>query len=208
MFSILVTNPKGGSGKTTIATHLAGAFATAGRRCLLADVDRQGSSLNWLKRRPGSAAPIEALDWRKGLRRAPKGKGMLIIDAPAAIRSKATDELVGQADAIVVPVLPSAFDQESTAAFLDRLDELKPIRKNKKPVALVRNRVRRNSRAAARLDLFMVGIDRRDAGRLSDRAVYPEVAGRGLTIFDLTGARIAELHQDWLPLLRFLDEAA
>jgi cellulose biosynthesis protein BcsQ len=66
MITVLVANSKGGCGKTTIATHLAAAFAGAGLRAALADADRQGSSLGWLRARPDGAAPIQALDWRDG----------------------------------------------------------------------------------------------------------------------------------------------
>ncbi len=206
MFSILVTNPKGGSGKTTVATNLAAAIAAAGQRSWLADVDRQRSSLNWLKRRPAAAPAIKGLDWVKDLGRPPAKQGVLVIDAPAAIRSRKTDALVAIADVVVVPVLPSVFDQDTTTAFLKRLDELKPIRRNKKTVAVLRNRVRRNSRAAARLDLFMIGTGRQDLGMLPDRALYPELAARGLGIFDLVTKQGVALQQDWQPLLRFVDQ--
>lgn len=207
VLSVLVSNPKGGSGKTTVATNLAAAFAAAGRRTTLADVDRQRSSLRWLDRRPASAPPIQGLDWVRDQDKAPKQADVLIIDAPAAIRSKKTDNLVARADLVVVPVLPSSFDQDTTSRFLKRLDELKPIRKNRKPVVIVGNRVRRNSRAAARLDIFLFGLGGRDLGWLPDRAAYSELAGQGLSIFDLTSKRGEDLRQDWQSLLRFIQAA-
>ena len=60
MRSILVVNPKGGSGKTTLATNLAGFFAAHGKRVVLADMDRQQSAANWLARRPDSVPHIKA----------------------------------------------------------------------------------------------------------------------------------------------------
>ena len=124
MISILVANTKGGCGKTTIATHLAAAFAGAGHRTALADADRQHSSLEWTRLRPGTAAPIAALDWVDDLASPARGTERLVIDGAAAMRKKHVFELVRLADVIIVPVLPSAFDQGSTAAFLDRLHEL------------------------------------------------------------------------------------
>ena len=110
-------------------------------------------------------------------------------------------------DVVVVPVQPSVFDQETTAAFLKRLDDLKPIRKDKKTIAVLRNRVRHNSRAAARLDLFMISAGRQDLGVLPDRALYPELAARGLGVFDLTTRQGVALQQDWQTLLRFINGA-
>lgn len=207
MFSILVTNPKGGCGKTTIATNLASAFATNGGRCWIADVDRQHSSLGWLARRPDTASAIKGMDWSKDLGKVPGKKGVLVIDAPAAIKDKKTESLVKRADVVVVPVLPSVFDQETTLAFLKQLDRLKPIRNNKKSVAVLRNRVRSRTRAAARLDFFMIGTGRQDLGILPDRARYPDLAMQGLGIFDLETKQARAMQEDWEPLLRFIDGA-
>ena len=205
MISVLVANSKGGCGKTTIATHLAAAFASGGLKTALADTDRQRSSLGWLKVRPETAAPIIGLDWVKAVGKPPKGTDRLVIDSPAALRGKETRDLVAQADVIVVPVLPSAFDQGSTAGFLERMQKLKSIRKNRKPLALVRNRIRAGSRAAARLDLFLMELGTRDVGWLTDRSLYNEVAWNGLSVFDLNTKQAVAIQQDWIPIVRFVE---
>ncbi len=205
MITVLVANPKGGCGKTTIATHLAAAYTKGGLRTALADADRQGSSLGWLQARPATAAPVAALDWRDGPGKPPKRVDRLIIDAPAAIKLKKTEALLRLADVIVVPVLPSGFDTPATADFLKQLETLKPIRKSKTAVAVVRNRVQAGSRMAAKLDRFMLGVGHTGVGRLRHRLVYPDVAGRGLSVFDLTGKQNAALCQDWAPLLRYIE---
>lgn len=204
MMIVLVANTKGGCGKTTVSTHLAAALACHGHRSALADADRQRSSLEWTRLRPGTAAPIAALDWSKGLTKPPKGLDRLVIDAPAAMTKKYAFELVGMADAIVVPLLPSVFDQGSTMAFLARLHELKAIRKNRKPVGVLRNRVRARTRATARLARFLDEIEHADLGALSDRAIYNDVAARGLSIFDLPGKRAEQLRADWAPVLGYV----
>ena len=204
MITILVANTKGGCGKTTVATHLAAALAAEGRRTALADADRQRSSLQWARLRPGTAAPIAALDWVDEPTTPPRGTERLVIDGAAAMRKKQVFELVRQADVIVVPILPSAFDQSSTAAFLDRLGELKAVRKSRKPVGILRNRVRPRTRAAARLLQFLHRVEHADLGALPDRAVYNEVAADGLSIFDLPGGRALSLRRDWDGLLRYL----
>jgi chromosome partitioning protein len=204
MIIVLVANTKGGCGKTIVSTHLAAAFAGAGQRTALADADRQRSSLEWTRLRPGTAPPIAGLDWSKNLARPPKGLDRLVIDAPAAMRKKDVFELVGMADLIVVPVLPSVFDQGSTMTFLARLNELKSIRKNRKPVGVLRNRVRPRTRATARLARFLTELEHADLGALRDRAIYNDVAAEGLSIFDLPGRRAAGLQQDWAPLLGYV----
>jgi chromosome partitioning protein len=208
MISILVANTKGGCGKTTIATHLASAFAGAGHRTALADADRQHSSLEWARLRPGTAAPVTALDWVEDVTTPARSTDRLVIDGAAAMKKKHVFELVRLADVIIVPVLPSAFDQGSTAAFLDQLKELKAIRKNRKPVGILRNRIRPRTRAAARLLRFLDDVEHEDLGGLPDRTVYNEVAADGLSIFDLPGSRAEALRQDWHPLLRYIDAAA
>lgn len=208
MLSILVANIKGGVGKTTVATHLASAFATAGLRTALADVDRQRSSLGWLERRPATAAGIAALDWTKSIGDMPKGLDRLVIDAPAALKSKDVETLVREADVVVLPLLPGAFDEHATARFLKTLDDLKPIRKNRKAVAIVGNRLRARTHAADRLDRFMETAGHRVVTRLRDSLAYPDAADAGLSLFDQKQKRIRDLQADWAPLLAFIEEVA
>ena len=152
MITVLITNSKGGCGKTTIATNLAAAFAAGGFKTALAEADPQRSCLTWLSQRPKSAAKIRGLDWVETAGAPPKNTLRLVIDSSASVDMKLAKDLVRMADVIVVPVLPSYFDQASTARYLAKLEELKPIRKNKRAVAVVRNRVRKRTRAAAQLD--------------------------------------------------------
>lgn len=207
MLSILVSNIKGGVGKTTIATHLAAAFAAEGHRTVLAEVDRQRSALGWLERRPKSAPPILGLDWTKAIGELPKGVDRLVIDAPAAMKQKDVEDLVREADVVVLPVLPGTFDEQATERFLRKLDELKTIRKNKTPVAVVGNRLRPRTKAAERLDLFLAGVGHTVVTRLRDSQMYTEAAAQGLSLFDAKGRRAAELKADWAPLLDYIRAA-
>ncbi|WP_119681219.1 ParA family protein [Indioceanicola profundi] len=207
MLTVLVSNIKGGVGKTTIATHIAAGLAVQGGGTVLADVDRQRSALGWLERRPDSAKPIQGLDWTKEIGEVPKGTDKLVIDAPAALKGKDVEALVRQADVVVLPVLPGAFDEAATERFLKKLDELKAIRKNKVPVAVVGNRLRPRTKAAERLDLFLSGVGHTVVTRLRDSQVYPDLAATGLTLFDLTSKRAQELKADWAPLLSYIGKS-
>lgn len=205
MLSVLVANPKGGCGKTTLATNLAAAFANGGLKTAIADVDKQKSSLTWLKMRPKSAPKISGLNWLKHERDNTKGLQRLVIDVGAGIGKSNVDTLLKAADLIVVPVLPSVFDERTTGTFLKKLDTLKPIRKGRKPVAIVGNRMRSNTRAAARLEKFLDDAGHPVITRMSDRSAYSEMACQGLSIFDRQKTYSDIIAADWVPLIRFIE---
>ncbi len=207
MLTVLVANTKGGCGKTTTATHLASAFAGARLTTALADCDRQRSSLRWLAARPERATHIRGLDWVKGPSKPPK-VDRLVVDAPAAMRFGGIEDLIKTADVVVVPMLPSVFDEQSTAQLLAKVEGLKPLRKGKKVMGLVANRMKPRTRAAARLEAFAADVDQEVVARIPDRAVYADVALEGLSVFDLNGLRGTMLRGDWLPVVRFCEGRA
>jgi chromosome partitioning protein len=204
MLSILIANSKGGCGKSTLTTNLSAALALAGHEVLLADADRQRSSLGWAARRPKSAPPIHTADWNKGIGAVPSSVTRLVIDGPAGLRKDNFDALVAEADLILMPVLPSSFDQEASTAFLAKLDGLKAIRKNRKGVAIVGNRMRERTKSAERLERFLSGLGHHVIARLRDSQAYGEAAAGGLSIFELKGQR-AVLREDWKPLIDYVE---
>lgn len=204
MITILIANSKGGCGKSTLSINLAAALALAGQDVMLADADRQKSSLAWSKRRPKTAKPITVADWTKGPGEVPKRITRLIIDGPAGLRKDGFETLVAEADLIVMPVLPSSFDQDASTAFLEKLDSLKSIRKNRKGVAIVGNRMRDRTRAAERLERFLAGLGHAVVARLRDSQAYGEAAAQGLSIFEIKGVR-TQLRDDWKPLIDYIE---
>lgn len=204
MLSVLVGNIKGGCGKTTIATHLASSFAAMGLKTAIADCDRQRSSLNWLKRRADSAPAIAGLDWSKDLGDPPKGLDRLIIDAPAAMHHKDVEDLIAIADAVVVPVLPGAFDQDATAHFLKKLSGVKAVRKNKRSVAIIGNRLRLGAKATDQLDVFFSSLGFPVVARLRDSQIYPTVAALGSSVLEAKDRRARDYAAEWAPLLELL----
>ncbi|MES2637999.1 MAG: ParA family protein [Myxococcota bacterium] len=205
MFLVSVVNSKGGCGKTTLSTHLAARYAGQGHRCVLGDLDRQQSAIEWVERRPPSLPMIEALALDIDAMALPFDEGRMVIDVPAGMKRKALEIVVRASDALVVPLLPSVFDERGTARFLDVLNELKPIRKGRRPVAIVANRVRTNSAAARQLNTFLEGLEIPTVARLSDAQHYVAAAGSGITFFDLPASRGKGPRAEWAPLLAFLD---
>jgi chromosome partitioning protein len=209
VLGILVANAKGGCGKTTIATQLAAALAGGGRFTVLADADRQRSSLGWLARRPSKAARIDGLDWSKETGVPVRRTERLVIDAAPAPRGKRIAELVKAADLVILPVLPSPFDETATHRFLDRLERVGAIAKGRKPLAVIGNRVRAGTRAAERLEKFFGDIGHPILARLRDSQFYSDAAVKGVSLFDMPrGKRARELCGDWQPLLDFVERAA
>ncbi len=208
MFIVAVVNPKGGCGKTTISSQLAARFAREGHRSVLGDLDRQQSALRWVARRPAHLPLIEAADLDPDAMVLPFGEGRMVIDCPAGLRRKHLEVVVRAADALVVPVLPSAFDEDAAARVHAALQEIKPVRKGRRPLALVANRVRPRSRAGRHLAEFCTGLGVQAVASLSDAQHYVTAAATGVTLFDLPAAREERLRAEWRPLLAFLDARA
>lgn len=206
MLSVLVGNIKGGCGKTTIATHIAAAFAAGGLVTAIGDCDHQRSSLGWLKRRDPHQPPILGLDWSKDVGQPPKGLDRLVIDAPAAMHHKDVTELIGISDIVVIPVLPGAFDEDATAHFLRKLSDIKAVRKNKRVVAVVGNRLRTGTKASERLDRFFKSLGFPVVARLRDSQLYPNAAASGSCVLEGKDRRSRDHAAEWAPLLAILEK--
>lgn len=200
MKSILISNPKGGSGKTTLATNLASYFASQGRQVVLADLDRQQSSMGWLNRRPAQAPTIHGHLARKQA----EEPDWMVIDSPAGLHGDKLTAAVKLAELVVVPVQPSTFDMMATSDFLRVLREEKAVRKEKIQVAMVGMRVDPRTRSAAELAEFLQDVEFPVLTYLRDTQLYVQCAKEGMSLFDLPPSRTIRDMEQWQPLLEWI----
>jgi chromosome partitioning protein len=202
---ILVANPKGGAGKSTLATNIAGYFARQGKAVMLGDVDVQHSSRHWLAQRPAHLPVIS--NWEldeKGVLRLPKGTTHAVIDTPAAIDQALLARLLRQADKIVIPVQPSPFDIGATTQFLATLKELAPAALRAGKAALVGMRVHERTRAADQLKAFVEASSIPAVALIRDTQNYVHLAAHGLTIWDVAPSRVEKDVAQFEPLMQWL----
>lgn len=206
MKTILVASSKGGVGKTTIATQLAAQAAIERLNTVLIDADPQGSATRWTERRADLDSAVLPIDgtragWR---RRIPEDTQRVIIDAPAGAMGGELQAFLDMADAVVVPVPPSALDIEATVPFLNALGKHPRIRKGELPVALVGNKLKpwTNASQQAMDVLKQWGVPL--VAELRDSQSYVLLTGLGRSLFDYHSAQVRQHQEDWTPLLRWL----
>ena len=208
----LVINPKGGSGKTTVATNLASYFAVNGMETAIMDYDLQGSTLNWLRVRPRQAPPIHganAAPQKTGLRtinmHVPTGTQQLIIDAPAGATGLILQEMLSRAHAIIIPVAPSAIDIHATASFIRDLLLTGKVRANNIRLAVVANRVRKANPVYQPLERFLNSLSLPLLARLSDSEAFLTAAETGLGVFEMDFAVSASERAQFLPIAEWVE---
>ena len=207
MAVIVVANPRGGVGKSTLSTNLAGLYASRGEWVALADLDRQQSSRSWLELRPQTLPAIEF--WATNsdrLAKPPKGLEHAIIDTPAGIHGKLLDAALELADKVIVPLQPSLFDILATQEFLERLAHEKAIKKGRIEIAIVGMRVDARTRSAEQLQRFVEGLNLPVLGFLRDTQNYVQLAAHGLTVWDVARSRVDKDLEQWKPLVAWLDQ--
>ena len=202
---VLVANPKGGVGKSTLATNIAGYLATRGHAVMLGDVDRQQSARLWLGLRPPAATPIATWEAQGegSVVRPPKGTTHAVLDSPAGLHGWRFKDVLAIADKVIVPLQPSIFDIYATREFLDRLKEQRNAAKTK--IGLVGMRVDARTLAADRLHEFVAGLGVPVIGELRDTQNYVQLAARGLTVFDIAPGRVARDLEQWQSICRWVE---
>ncbi|MCJ7799988.1 MAG: ParA family protein [Polaromonas sp.] len=201
---VVVANPKGGVGKSTLSTQIAGYFASQNRAVMLGDADRQQSSKLWLSLRPEQARSIRS--WELGndqIAKPPKGTTHVVLDTPAGLHGKRLKEILKRAHRVIVPLQPSVFDIFATQDFLNELAD--SAQAAKIDIGIVGMRVDERTRAAEQLHTFVEASGLPVLGYVRDTQNYVQLAARGLTVFDLPPERVARDLAQWAPICRWLD---
>lgn len=207
MQTILIANPKGGSGKTTLATNVAGFLAGKRQRVILADEDPQQSSAHWLARRPRLFPKIHAKPADKRARKDVDPQ-WLVVDSPAGLNGAELRTELRRADALIVPISPSVFDMAATARFLATIAQSKEVKEQGLPVAVVVMRVDPRTRSAAELEDFLAASPFPVVAHLRDTQTYIACARDGASVFDLPRSRGEQDWEQWRPLTRWIGKRA
>jgi chromosome partitioning protein len=212
MQRILVLNPKGGSGKTTVATNLASYYASQGDHPLLTDNDPQGSSTRWLKKRKPEQAfihGIAAFERNSRMTRAfqlriPPDAGHVVVDTPAAVMAQDMPEITKNADAIIVPVLPSDIDIHACSRCIADLLLIAKVRRDENRIGVIANRVKRNTLIYQSLMRFLETLRIPVIAVLRDSQNYVRAAEQGVGLHEMKRNLVAQDIEDWEPLLAWL----
>ena len=204
MTVIVVANPKGGVGKSTLATNVAGYLARRGHQVMLGDADIQQSASAWLGMRPADARPIQSWDASSSEHlRPPKGISHVVIDTPGGLHGKQIKEVLKRADKLLIPLQPSPFDMLATRAFVDDLQERR--RAAGLDIAVVGMRVDQRTLSSENLRDFCEGLGLPVLGYLRDTQNYVRLTMRGLTLFDVPPGQVAKDLEQWQLICDWLE---
>ncbi len=196
---IVVANPKGGVGKSTLSTNIAGCLAAAGYAVMLGDVDRQQSARQWLALRPAHLPVIRGWDVSpEEVVRPPKGTTHVVLDTPAGLTGKRLDALMKIADRMLIPLQPSLFDIQATHAFVQTLRSHR--RASDVQLGLVGMRIKENTRANDQLHNYLATLPVGVVAWLRDTQNYVQLAAHGLTLWDVAKSRVERDLEQWAPL--------
>lgn len=194
---IVVLNPKGGCGKTTLATNIACRMAADGPMPAIMDYDPQGSTMRWLENRPADKPAIYGVAaFRKNMQatrswqlRIPAESRELIIDSPAGLTQDDLREITRDACSILVPVMPSPIDIHAAAQCIADLLLIAKVDRRDRKLAVIANRTRSNTRSFARLMRFLDSLGIPVVGILRDSQNFVHAAELGLGVCELNRSR-------------------
>lgn len=211
---IVVLNPKGGSGKTTIATNLLGAYAAAGRSTALIDRDRQGSATRWLSQRAAALPAIHGIAayedppanvTRTFAMRVPPETERIVVDTPAALSRHELVDAVRNADKILVPILPSDIDIHAATRCIGDLLVHAKVPRGPRVLGVVANRVKRNTVMYQSLMRFLDTLGVPVVAVLRDVQIYVRAAESGMAVSELRASEAGPELRQWRSIMRWID---
>ncbi|WP_461480543.1 ParA family protein [Porticoccus sp.] len=193
MQRIVVINPKGGSGKTMLATNLASYFSAQGKITTLMDLDPQGSSVFWALKRPDQAPHVQLVDahncphnvTRSWAIQPPRNTEVLILDTPARPDLINLSPLLREATAILLPALLAEFDLHAVANTVQHLRRLLPSQEN---MALVANRAPQSTSASRRGTELDRELKLPVIASLRDSRTFLQAAADGMGVWEMKGS--------------------
>ena len=205
MRAVLVANPKGGAGKTTLATNLSGYFANQGKKTTLCDLDRQQSSLRWMAFRDPALPAITGYYGGNQISLSlPREADWVVVDAPAGLQGYKLSDYLRTVDKVLVPLVPSVFDMAATEDFLNAVrGEVRGVRAK---VGIVAMRVDPRTKAASMLEEFLKHFDIPIVAYLRNTQNYVNVAAAGATIFDPPKAKHRRDMEQWSSLVSWVEK--
>lgn len=192
---IIVLNPKGGCGKTTLATNVASYFAVRGQAPTILDCDRQGFSLRWLEKRPTERPPIHGmpayeLALSSAVTRVGDESRVIIADLPAAIPYELLHDYTHLADSVLIPITPSEIDVYSASRFIaELLLDVKVDRREMK-VAIVANRVRSRTKSYEMLLRYLTSLKIPMIATLRDTQNFVRSAASGIGVCEMAPSAV------------------
>ena len=197
---IVILNPKGGCGKSTLATNIAACYANRGPEPAVMDYDPQGSTMAWLCRRPAQSPVIHGIAaYKQSMQatrswqlRVPGETVNLIIDSPAGINHENLRNLTRDSSSILVPVLPSMMDTHAASRIIADLLLVAKINRNERKLAVVANRTRKNTKSFAKLMRFLDSLGIPIIAVLRDSQNFVHAAERGIGITEMQPSRVRE----------------
>ena len=195
-----------------MATNLASYFASQGDHPLLSDNDPQGSSTRWLKKRKPEQPFIHGIAaferntrmTRAWQMRVPPDAGHVVVDTPAAVMAQDMPEMTKNADAIIVPVLPSDIDIYACSRCIADLLLIAKVRRDENRIGVIANRVRRNTIIYQSLMRFLETLRIPVIATLRDSQNYVRAAELGVGLHEMKPHLVAQDLEDWEPLLAWL----
>ena len=210
LHKIVILNPKGGCGKTTLATNLASYFARRGPPPTLIDRDPGGYSMRWIDKRSAERPRIYGIadygdaQYEQPLRAWP-GSKELIVDLPAATHRDRLFHEIYDAGSVLIPVMPSEIDIYSAASFIADLLLLARFDRRNRNLAIVANRTRHYTRSYRMLMRFLRSLEIPIVAELRDSQNYVHAAASGIGICEMPAYKTGRDMEQFETLIEWLD---